>query len=440
VARILSSALAGVDPSSLIKEKATRKGSLLDLMGEQIDLASFPNIYLLGIGKAARPMTLTMADLLEDYLQQGYILTKGETDPLPASFQDRVKIFSGSHPIPGNDSLLATTEILEGLGGLAQEDLVITLISGGGSALFTQPAGKITLKNLQTTHQTLLDCGADIREINTIRKHLSAIKGGQLAQHLHPARILTLILSDVIGDPIDMIASGPTSPDPSTYQDAMGVIAKYSLEDQLPEVVIRHLIRGQNGEIPETPKPGDPLFSRTKALILAGNRDALQAGAAQAEQEGFQITILTETLAGEAKKVGETLALKLKEITPNDSSHPGPTCLIAGGETTVTLSNIDEPGKGGRNLELALGALPILAGMDRCLLVTLATDGEDGSSGAAGAVVSGDSLQRCQQMGLKPKIYLERHDSHAFFNKLNDLIQIGPTGTNVNDLCFMFIL
>lgn len=438
ISRILFAALSAVDPAYLIQQRVIKKGNQLSLLGETIDLNGAGNTYLLGIGKAALPMTLSFAELLSDQFERGYILTKSGGQPLPPSHQERLEIFYASHPIPDNTGLLATSKIREGLSSLNEEDLVILLISGGGSALFTQPVRGITLEDLQNTNQLLLSCGADIYEINTIRKHLSLVKGGQLSRHLFPARVLTLILSDVIGDRLDMIASGPTVPDPSTYPDAFKVIKKYELEDSLPASVIEHLTKGREGDIPETPKPGDPCFDKTRNLILASNQDALLAGASQAGVEGFQTIILPAALAGEARSAGEILAQKLKDRAQPERPAPQPSCLIAGGETTVTLSNIKQPGVGGRNLELALSALPLLDGVDNCLLLTLATDGEDGVSGAAGAVVSGESLRRCQQMGLDPTDYLARHDSYTLFKALDDLLITGTTGTNVNDLCFLF--
>lgn len=437
-ARILEAALSAVDPARLIQKKLSRCGDQLSLPDEEIDLGGSGRIFLLGLGKAARPMTLSLADLLQDQLDQGYIITKGIANPLPPRHMNRVEIFSASHPLPGKDGLEASAKVLDGLSSLREEDLVIILISGGGSALFVQPAQGISLAQLQITNQVLLDCGADIGEINTIRKHLSRVKGGQLAKHLKPARILTLVLSDVIGDPLDMIASGPTVPDRSTFEDALAVVDKFGLQNQLPVEIVEHLARGVEGHLPETPKPGAACFKRAKTIILGGNQDALKGGMAQAETEGFHTSILPNPLEGEARAAGISLALKLKDLAQSGEPLPRPACLITGGETTVSLTGTAEPGLGGRNLELALSAIPILAGQDNCLLVALASDGEDGVSGAAGAVVSGSSFSRCQQMGLDPAQFLERHDSFTLFQTLGDLLLTGPTGTNVNDLCFLF--
>lgn len=436
--RILAAALSAVDPPRVIQESLIREGNRLFLQGEVIDLANYHRILLLSIGKAALSMSISIEDLIGDRLSEAYILTKHGNQLLPARFQKRIHFFTGNHPIPDQEGLHATTEILSRLSSLNADDLVIVLISGGSSALFTYPADGISLSDLQKTNQILLACGADIREINTIRKHLSRVKGGQLAKILQPAHTLTLILSDVIGDPIDMIGSGPTAPDPSTYANALAVVDKYRLGRGLPEVVIHRLRQGLAGKLPETPKPDDPCFRNSSTLILASNRNALQAGAEQAQAEGFNTDTLSQPLEGEASATGRNLAKRLAEMALNGKPLNRPACLIAGGETTVTLTHTKEHGLGGRNLETALSSLPMLHGLENIALITLATDGEDGVTDAAGAVVTGESYHRCQLLGLNPEDYLNRHDSYSLFKALDDLLLPGPTGTNVNDLCFLF--
>ena len=269
--RIMAAALSAVDPSSVIQESLIREGNRLSLQGEVINLENYSRILLLGIGKAALSMSISVGDLIGDRLAEAYILTKQGNQQLPERFQKRIKFFTGNHPIPDEEGQRATTEILSRLSSLNADDLVIVLISGGSSALFTCPAEGISLSDLQKTNQILLACGADIREINTIRKHLSQVKGGQLAKILQPAHTLTLILSDVIGNPIDMIGSGPTAPDPSTYASALAVVEKYRLGGGLPEAVIHRLHQGFDGNLPETPKPDDPCFkngSVFESLIL----------------------------------------------------------------------------------------------------------------------------------------------------------------------------
>jgi glycerate 2-kinase len=438
VTRILAAALAAVDPDTLIKDLLTRENNRLCLPGHEIDLESFSRIYLLGIGKAALSMSTSLEDLIGDQLTEGYILTKKGQSHLPESSLRKSRIFSGGHPVPDQDGLRATEEILDHLLSLNEDDLVIVLISGGSSALFTQPAEGISLADLRKTNHILLSCGADIRETNIIRKHLSRVKGGGLAKTLYPAQILTLILSDVIGDPVDMIGSGPTAPDPSTFSDALAVIDKYDLKDLLPETVRARLDQGVQGSLPETPKAEDPCFMNVINLILANNRIALEAGTAQAKAEGFSTKILPDPLLGEACAAGADLAHRLADLALEGNPLPRPACLITGGETTVTLTSIKKPGLGGRNLETALCALPLLDGLEDIALITLATDGEEGLTNSAGAVVTGESYQLCQKLGLDPETYLDNHDSYTLFENLDDLLLIGQTGTNVNDLCFMF--
>ena len=438
VSRILAAALSAVDPSRVIQESLIREGNRLFLQDEIINLENYNRILLLGIGKAALSMSISVGDLIGDRLSEAYILTKQGNQQLPERFQRRTKYFTGNHPIPDEEGQRATIEILSRLSSLIAGDLVIVLISGGSSALFTYPAEGISLSDLQKTNQILLACGADIREINTIRKHLSQVKGGQLAKILQPAHTLTLILSDVIGNPIDMIGSGPTAPDPSTYADALAVVDKYRLGGGLPEAVIHRLRQGFDGKLPETPKPNDPCFKNGSNLILASNRNALQAGAEQAQVEGFNTDTLPHPLTGEASTTGRNLAKRLAEMALNGKPLNRPACLLAGGETTVTLTHTKENGLGGRNLETALSSLPVLDGSKNIALITLATDGEDGDTGAAGAVVTGESYRRCLQLGLDPEDYLDRHDSYSLFKALDDLLLPGPTGTNVNDLSFLF--
>lgn len=437
-ARIMAASLAAVAPSRVINANLARSGNLLKIMGNAINLGDYARVFLMGIGKASLAMTVSVGDLIYNELTEGSLLIKKGRHELPERFQSRIEIYTGSHPVPDEDSYQATGKILSQFSSLEASDLVIVLISGGGSALFSYPAKGISIVDLKKTSQALLACGANIREINTIRKHLSFVKGGGLARLLQPARVFALILSDVMGDPVDMIASGLTAPDPTTYSDALQIVNKYNLAEALPKAVLTHLDQGRQGALPETPKPGDPLFQNVTNLILAGNRDALQAGAEQSQVEGLTAHILPEPLSGEAKKAGKNLAHQLLRLTRAELPFPKPALLIAGGETTVSLKNVAKPGLGGRNLETALSALPFLDGIKNAALITLATDGEDGVTDAAGAVVTGKSYQRCLHYGLDPEDQLRKHDSYPLFQTLDDLLLPGPTGTNVNDLCFLF--
>lgn len=438
VAKILSSSLAAVEPGEVVKKSLVRNADRFLIGGETLDLKAFDRIILIGIGKAGYPMSMAVADLLGDELTRGIILTKPGADQLPEKYAGVIKHFHGGHPVPNQNSITAAKIIQAQLSELNSRDLVVLLLSGGGSALLSAPCPGITLQDLILTNQVLLGCGADITEINTIRKHISLVKGGLLASIAAPAKIVTLILSDVMGDPIDMIASGPTAPDPSTFQDALNVMQKFNLDKLLPLTVVDRINKGCSGEFPETPKPEDLLFQKVFNYIIGRNLDAVQAGILAAEQEGFNAGILPNPLKGEASRVGTELAEILRQMARKGKPLPRPACLIGGGETTVTLQSSEEIGRGGRNLETALNAVRILDGLPNAVLITLATDGEDGETNAAGAVVTGESFLRGKACQIQPENYLRNHDSYSYFEKLDDLLLPGLTRTNVNDLCFLF--
>lgn len=436
ISRIMAASLAAVDPAVAIGRTLSRDGDILHAAGQKIKLDDYKNISILAIGKAGIPMAVSTADLIFDRLTGGTVLTKSTGSGIPDRFNGKIKLFFGGHPIPDQNSIKATAEILSYFSDQTEEDLIIALISGGGSALFTAPAPGISLTDIQQANRIFLDHGLTIQEINTIRKHISQIKGGKLAGYLHPARTITLILSDVVGDPINMIASGPTAPDPSTYTDSLEIINHYQLDQHLPPSILKHIKNGTERHISDTPKPGDPVFEGQTSLVIAGISDALSGGLEQAQREGFQSSILPDPLVGEARQAGVSLAKLLYQTSISNVKTP--TCMIAGGESTVTLTDSINPGRGGRNLELALSAVKQLAGCKDLALVTLATDGEDGVTDAAGAIVTGQTLARATALGLDPDDFLSNHDSYSFFLALDDLLQPGPTGTNVNDICFLF--
>jgi glycerate 2-kinase len=325
--------------------------------------------------------------------------------------------------------------VLDLLAGLSERDLALVLISGGGSALLTMPVAGVALADMQELTRALLACGATINEINVLRKHLDRVKGGGLALAAGRARLAALVLSDVIGDPLDVIASGPTFPDPSSYADAWAVLERYAIVDRVPSAIIAHLRRGVAGAAPETLKPSDPRARQVQHLIIGSNRQAALAALAAAQAEGLATLLLTTSLQGEAREVGRVLSAIGQEVAATGQPAARPCCIIAGGETTVTLRG---DGRGGRNQELALAALAGLAGLPDLVLVALATDGGDGPTDAAGAVVAGETLARAQALGIQPAEYLARNDAYHFFAMLDDLLRPGPTQTNVNDLAFLF--
>ena len=372
--------------------------------------------FALGLGKAACAMTSALADTIT--LTEALIITKhaARLDFGP------VTVIEGDHPIPGEASLAAGCAAREFVARLSPRDLLICLVSGGGSALMTAPV--IPLPDLQALTSALLASGARIDEINTVRRHLDFLKGGGLAQAANGAQIVSLILSDVVGDAIEAIACGPTAPDPSTRQDALKIVGQIgraaSLWDNLTY------------PFRETLKPDNPLFRNVRNHIIASNEIALRAAKKQAEAGGFFAEIIEAGMQGEAREVGRRLAERLKETV---RIRPRPFCLLAGGETTVTLRG---DGQGGRNQELVLGAVETLRGMQDILLLSIATDGEDGPTDAAGALATGESAQRAESLGMAAADYLSRNDAYSFFAKLDDLIKPGPSGTNVNDLVFLF--
>jgi glycerate 2-kinase len=432
VQRVLAAAMQAADPYAAVNRHVSRQGDCLSIGEKKYHLDEFENIYLVAIGKAGAPMARAAIDLLGDRLAQGIVLVKdGYQTDLPG-----IEVFTAGHPVPDAHGVQAAGHIMNLLKKAGERDLVLCLISGGGSALLTSPASEVSLEDLQRLTALLLRCGADINEINTLRKHLELTKGGNLRRLAYPARMATLVLSDVIGNPLDVIASGPTYPDPTTYQDAVGVLVRYNLLDETPPAILEHLQRGQNAELPETPKPGDPAFAGAHYLVIGDNYQAALAALEQARREGLNTLLLTTSLQGEACQAGRFLAAVARQVALTRQPVARPACLIAGGETTVTLRG---DGVGGRNQEVALGAVRDLAGLEKTLLVTLATDGGDGPTDAAGAVASGETLTQALALGLDPQDFLRRNDAYSFFECLGGLIKTGPTLTNVNDLAFLFV-
>ncbi len=424
---ILKAALAAVDPYNATRRvlRLDRRG--LVAAGRAYPLAPGARVIVVGAGKAGAPMARAAEDVLNDRITAGAVVVKaGYTAPLR-----RIVLREAGHPVPDAAGQAAAREILEAVTGLGPRDLVICLISGGGSALLPAAQDGITLDDMMRTTDLLLRSGAAIGEINTVRKHLSRIAGGRLVAAASPARVLTLVVSDIVGTPLDAIASGPTVPDPTTYADALRVLESRRLLDRVPRAVRETLRRGAAGALPETPKPRDPAFRRAHVAVVADNATAARAALRKARQLGFHAQLLSTYLEGEAREVGRVLAGIARQIVRSDEPVRRPACLVAGGETTVTVRG---NGRGGRNQELALAAAGGLDGVSDALLVSFATDGTDGPTDAAGAVADGTTLSRARAMGLDPAAYLANNDSYSFFDALGDLIRTGPTNTNVTDL------
>lgn len=434
VEKIMKAALNAVDPEGALLAKVRRVENTLRVNDKTLDLSQIDQIYVIGAGKAAEPMANGLIKLIGERLSRGLVITK-DGHATRRFLRDNFEILEAGHPIPDERGVQATQSILSLLENTHPNDLVICLISGGGSALLTAPVPGVSLFDLQDLTSALLASGASIHEINAIRKHLDQVKGGQLARKAYPASVLSLILSDVVGDDLDVIASGPTVPDSSCYKDAFEILCKYDLFDSVNSSIQSVLLDGMKGYLGETPKPGDPVFSKVHNVIIGSNHLASEAAAHEARKLGFNVMILTNFLQGEASQVGRVAAAMLRQITNYNQPIDRPACLILGGETTVTLRG---SGLGGRNLELALSAVEDLAGIEDIALVTLATDGGDGPTNSAGAIVTGDTLSRAKKADMVPSAFLKNNDSYHFFEKLEDLLITGPTRTNVNDLIFLF--
>ncbi|MEP6776382.1 MAG: glycerate kinase [Chloroflexota bacterium] len=432
--QVLRAALSAADPY-----RAVVAALIHDAKAAQI-LASIPaegRVYVVGAGKAGAAMSRAVEAILGDRIASGLVIVKdgyAETGGAPFA---RIAIREAAHPLPDSRSVGATAELLFLVDSADAHDLVICLISGGGSALLTQPAAGITLEDVQSVTGLLLKSGATIAELNAVRKHLSQVSGGQLARIAAPARVLSLILSDVTGSPLDVIASGPTVPDPTTYVDALAILAHYNLLARLPASVHAHLEAGLAGRLPETPKPADSLFHAVTNILVADNVQAVEAAAASARLLGFNTSIVSTSLEGEAREVGERLALMARDEVEHSKLLALPACLLFGGETTVTVMG---NGIGGRNTELALSAAVHLRGLGpRVLVASLATDGGDGSSPSAGGLVDGTTIERGARLGLEAQTCLNNNDSYTYLDRVGDAIMTGPTGTNVNDIMGLFI-
>ena len=433
IVSVLQAALDAVDPFKAVQRTLQRDGNELVVGGRRYDLARYRRVFVIGAGKAGAPMAQAVEDVLADVITDGLVVVK--TDHSAPT--QRVRIVEASHPVPDAAGVAAGQAILGLAHDADEDDLVIALLSGGGSALLVSPAEGLTLADKQGLSKALLACGASINEINVLRKHCSALKGGQLARAVAPATLITLVLSDVIGSPLDVIASGPTVPDSSTWADAWALVEKYDLTGQLPAAVTARLRAGLAGEIADTPKADDPLFAQTQTLVVADNDLAAQAALAQAAAQGYNTLLLSTYVEGEAAEVAKVLVALGKEVRQSGRPIAAPACIVLGGETTVTLGV--QHGHGGRNQELALSAALALRDLDGITVVSLATDGTDGPTDSAGGIVDGGTVARGTQANLGALDYLRRHDAYPFLNATDDLLVTGPTRTNVNDLMFVFV-
>jgi len=416
---IFFASLKAVDPYKSVRAV---KDTLLGKYSE----GNYKKVVVIGFGKAACPMAKAAEELLP--VDDGIVITK--YGHCADNFKpEKIRVSEAGHPVPDKNGLRAANELSGLVRDLDRDVFVVCLVSGGGSALLASPIKGITLDEKRIVTELLLKAGADIYELNTVRKHISGVKGGRLAQILYPSRVVSLLLSDVMGDKLDVIASGPTVPDSSTYRDAMNVIQKYALSEKIPVNVLKIIEKGIEGQIPETPKKGEGVFENVDNIIVGSNRIALEAARDKAESLSMSAEILSSDLAGEAREAGLWLAEKALEVR-NSKPHKK-ICLISGGETTVTVRG---SGTGGRNTELALAAAIALDGEKAITLLSAGTDGTDGPTDAAGAVIDGESIQKAGKLGLDAEEYLGNNDSYPFFKATGDLLITGPTGTNVMDV------
>jgi len=423
-----------VDAGEAVRRNLSIRGKLLRAGSDtRLSLEQFDRIFLIAAGKAAAEMASAVEAILGERLSGGIVVTKhGHA----RKRLRRLRVIEAGHPIPDDAGLEASQAVRELLQQLNARDLLLVAISGGASALLPSPAAPVNLRAKQRTTDLLLRAGANITQLNAVRKHLSTLKGGGFAALAYPATLVSLLLSDVIGDPLDVIGSGLTAPDTSTFADAVRVLDEYGVFDRVPSTVRDHFQAGVAQDIAETPKLGDPIFKNVHNIVIGSNRLALDAAAQRAKLLGYKPLILTSTLEGETREVARVHAQILREVL--NSGHPisPPACIVSGGETTVTVQG---SGKGGRNQEFALAAAMAIAGLRNALILSGGTDGTDGPTDAAGAIATGETVRCADVLGLSAADYLRDNNAYPFFDALGDLVKTGPTGTNVMDVHLLLI-
>jgi len=432
IRKIFNAGLEAADPGKAIRRTVRRAGKRLMIDDREHDLHSFERVMVVGAGKAGASMAAALEGVLGPSITGGMVITKYGHGLMLKT----VSLTEAGHPIPDDSGVEGSGRILDLLKNAGEKDLILCVISGGGSALLPMPVAGISLHDKQEATQVLLDCGADIHEINIIRKHLSAIKGGRLAEAAFPATLVTVILSDVIGDNLDAIASGPTVPDRSTFTDCMKIVDKYSLKDKLPPSVVAHLERGANKGVPETPKPGNRVFDKTFPIIIGSCSLSVSSAQQKARELGYETIILSSSIEGETRDVAKVHAAIAKEILKSGNPVSTPGCIVSGGETTVTIRG---NGLGGRNMEFVLAAAIEIDGLDGITLLSGGTDGTDGPTDAAGAIADGSTVRTALEGGVDAGEYLRNNDSYHFFETTGDLLITGPTMTNVMDLRIVLV-
>jgi len=428
----MNEALVAADPVRIIRKQLRLNKATLLVDGLQFPLKDFQRIFVIGGGKASGHMAEEVERLLGKWITRGLVIIPGYLLPKPRGRRIRYRL--ATHPIPTRKGMNASLAMLRLVENISRDDLVIVLLSGGGSALMPLPVAGINLNDEARVTSLLLKSGANIEEINTVRKHLSQVRGGRLAEQLYPATVLSLIISDVVGDKIDAIASGPTVPDPTTYHDAEQVLKRYDLWSQIPKNARKVITQGLSGSIPETPKRKSKVFRRVHNLIVGNNRASCLAAASAMSKAGYRTQILSIQITGEAREVGQIFGSIARGIRENGLPYHSPAALIAGGETTVTVRG---KGKGGRNQELALAAAMKIRGSEGVVVGAFSTDGIEGRTDAAGAVADGSTINRGLRLGMDPEEFLRKNNSYHYFSRLKDLVVTGPTGANVNDIAIL---
>lgn len=429
---IFNSALGAVNAFSAVKKHCCLDKNTFYIDQFAVNLSQYNNIYVIGAGKAAGNMGAAIEEILSSKITDGLINVKYNHTVVLKT----IKLVEAGHPVPDENGRTGALQILHLVEKAKKNDLIICLISGGGSALLPLPTPPLTLTDKQKTIRTLLSCGASINEINALRKHMSLLKGGRLAEKAWPATLITLIVSDVVGNPLDVIASGPTVGDPSTFHDGMDIIRKYDIINRIPASVTKHFQKGVAGKINDTPHPGAPIFDKTFNLIIGSNIEALAAASEMSKSLGYNTVILSSMIEGDTREAAHFHTAIGKEIRKSGNPVPPPACVLSGGETTVIIKG---EGKGGRNQEFSLTAALDIAGDERIVILSGGTDGTDGPTDAAGAVVDSQTVKRALDSGLNPVHFLENNDSYHFFQKTGDLLVTGATGTNVMDLRIVLV-
>ncbi len=432
--KIFQACIEAVDPVSCVKRYLELEKNKLEVQGlVTLDLDSFDRIIVVGAGKASAGMAQGVEELLGNRISHGLIVVKyGHIRPLKY-----IEIIEAGHPTPDTQGAKAAEKIVALLKETNEQDLIISCISGGGSALLTLPGQGLDLEDKQKITQALLRAGADIHEINTVRKHISGVKGGRLAKLCERSTVINLMISDVVGDDPGVIASGPFTADGATFQDTWAILGKYGILNEAQSRIRDYIQKGLDGLIPETLKPGDPIFDNIHNKIIGSNITALKSGKEMAEGLGYNSIILSSSITGDTSQAAAFHCAVAREIRSSGNPIAHPACVLSGGETTVRVTGA---GTGGRNQEFALASLNAISEIPGCLLLSAGSDGTDGPTDAAGAIVDTYSLKRAKSMGLDPYVFLMENDSYDFFSKLGDLFKTGPTGVNVMDLRIALIV